>query len=228
MYCALYNSTKEGWKVLCFSGLSLIFAKTGWFYTRQAMWVPGTYLFATSVMCQRSSERQANFKEKEHTTKNQWILRVCYWVVTRIYFHESFLRGYLKFRNKRKERNPNHWSLAVWTVVLLLELHQHEMWVSKLGLMSYVPWSKVAILGMVIPPLIGNPYNGYINPYYWVDDHPLLYGNNVSLDPSTYDLSWKTKPSRGTSESSLRTSFTIIEECFPSPSPQTNSRQTNF
>ena len=20
-----------------------------------------------------------------------------------------------------------------------------------------------------------NPYNGYINPYYWVDDHPLLY-----------------------------------------------------
>ena len=39
---------------------------------------------------------------------------------------------------------------------------------------------------MVIPPLIGNPYNGYINPYYWVDDHPLLYGNNGSLDPSTY------------------------------------------
>ena len=39
---------------------------------------------------------------------------------------------------------------------------------------------------MAIPPLIGNPYNGYINPYYWVDDHPLLYGNNGSLDPSTY------------------------------------------
>ena len=35
-------------------------------------------------------------------------------------------------------------------------------------------------------PLIGNPYNGYINPYYWVDDHPLLYGNNGSLDPSTH------------------------------------------
>ena len=31
-----------------------------------------------------------------------------------------------------------------------------------------------------------NPYNGYINPYYWVDDHPLLYGNNASLDPGTY------------------------------------------
>ena len=31
-----------------------------------------------------------------------------------------------------------------------------------------------------------NPYNGYKKPYYWVDDHPLLYGNNGSLDPSTY------------------------------------------
>ena len=53
--------------------------------------------------------------------------------------------------------------------------------------MIYVPWSKVAILGMVIPPLIGILINGYINPYYWVDDHPLLYGDNRSLDPSTHD-----------------------------------------
>ena len=30
---------------------------------------------------------------------------------------------------------------------------------------SCVPWSKVAILGMVIPPFNRNPYNGYINPY---------------------------------------------------------------
>ena len=50
---------------------------------------------------------------------------------------------------------------------------------------SNVPWSKVATLGMVIPPFNRNPYNGYINPYYWVDDHPLLYGNNGSLDPGT-------------------------------------------
>ena len=39
---------------------------------------------------------------------------------------------------------------------------------------------------MVIQPLTGNPYSGYINPYYWVDDHPLLYGNIGSLDPSIY------------------------------------------
>ena len=52
--------------------------------------------------------------------------------------------------------------------------------------LSYVPGSKVLILGMIIPPLIGNPYNGYISPYYWVDDHPLLYGNNGNLDPSDY------------------------------------------
>ena len=32
-----------------------------------------------------------------------------------------------------------------------------------------------------LPPLIGNPYNGYINPYYWVDDHPLLYGNVMGV-----------------------------------------------
>ncbi len=38
------------------------------------------------------------------------------------------------------------------------------------------------------PTFNRNPYNGYINPYYWVDDHPLLYGNNGSLDPGTYDF----------------------------------------
>ena len=51
-------------------------------------------------------------------------------------------------------------------------------------------WARVdqlLVLGMGnLQPLIGNPYNGYVNPYYWVDDHPLLYGNNGSLDPSTY------------------------------------------
>ncbi len=26
------------------------------------------------------------------------------------------------------------------------------------------------LLGMVILPLIGNPYNWYIKPYYWVDE----------------------------------------------------------
>ena len=36
------------------------------------------------------------------------------------------------------------------------------------------------------PTLNRNPYNWYVKPYYWVDDHPLLYGNNGSLDPSTY------------------------------------------
>ena len=30
-------------------------------------------------------------------------------------------------------------------------------------------------------------FHGYIKPYYWVDDHPLLYRNNGSLDPSTVD-----------------------------------------
>ena len=41
----------------------------------------------------------------------------------------------------------------------------------------------------LIPPLIGilimGPYKPLRN---WVDDHPLLYGNNGSLDPGTYWL----------------------------------------
>ena len=48
---------------------------------------------------------------------------------------------------------------------------------------SYVPGSK---LGWFIPPLIGNPYNRYKNPYFWIDDHPLLYGNNRSLGQISY------------------------------------------
>ena len=67
----------------------------------------------------------------------------------------------------------------------VLSVILHFGFVVLICFVSFVPGSKVAILGMVIPPLIGNPYNGYINPYYWVDDHPLLYGNNGSLDPST-------------------------------------------
>ena len=36
--------------------------------------------------------------------------------------------------------------------------------------LPHEPGSKLLVLGMVIQPLVGNPYNGYINPYYWVDD----------------------------------------------------------
>ena len=55
-------------------------------------------------------------------------------------------------------------------------------------LYTYEPGSKLLVLGMVIQPLIGNPYNVYINPYNWVDGHPLLCGYNGSLDPSTYQI----------------------------------------
>ena len=58
-------------------------------------------------------------------------------------------------------------------------------WHSKL----YVPESKVALLGMGdLPPLLGNPYNGYINPYYWVDDHPVLYGKQWEFRPQHISL----------------------------------------
>ena len=34
---------------------------------------------------------------------------------------------------------------------------------------------KSRYIGDGHPTFNRNPYNGYINPYYWVDDHPLLY-----------------------------------------------------
>ncbi len=36
---------------------------------------------------------------------------------------------------------------------------------------------KSRYIGDGHPTFNRNPYNGYINPYYWVDDHPLLYGS---------------------------------------------------
>ncbi len=46
---------------------------------------------------------------------------------------------------------------------------------------------KSRFFGAGHPTFNRNPYNGYINPYYWVDfSHPLWYGNNGSLDPGTY------------------------------------------
>ena len=68
---------------------------------------------------------------------------------------------------------------------MTIYIYIHRMMLQvQVGPFTFEPGSKLLVLGMVIQPLIGNPYNGYINPYYWVDDHPLLYGNNGSLDPS--------------------------------------------
>ena len=47
---------------------------------------------------------------------------------------------------------------------------------------------KSRYIGDGHPTFNRNPYNGNINPYYWVDDHPLLYGNNGSLDPGTHEV----------------------------------------
>ena len=55
---------------------------------------------------------------------------------------------------------------------------------------------KSRYIGDGHPTFNKNPYNGYINPYYWVDDHPLSYGNNGSLDPGT-DMRIRSCPSPG-------------------------------
>ena len=73
------------------------------------------------------------------------------------------------------------------TIDDIQDLGKIDMALQTAKIRLYVPGSKLVVLGVDIPPFIRNPYNGYINPYYWVDDHPLLYGNNGSLDPSTYN-----------------------------------------
>ena len=84
-------------------------------------------------------------------------------------------------------RNPDIW-------ILIHQPNCHTKWESLFiqplfPSKQHVPWSKVAILGMVIPPLIGILIMGIqTNPYYWVDDHPLLYGNNGSFDPIAHML----------------------------------------
>ena len=52
--------------------------------------------------------------------------------------------------------------------------------------MAFYAMVKSRYIGDGHPTFNRNPYNGYINPYYWVDDHPLLNGNNGSLDPGTF------------------------------------------
>ena len=53
-----------------------------------------------------------------------------------------------------------------------------------------VQGSKLLILEMVTPPLVGNPYSGYFfHPYCWVDEFiPNYMENHGSLDPSTCEL----------------------------------------
>ena len=60
-----------------------------------------------------------------------------------------------------------------------------KMWYLIALLLSFqqtaISWRGEPI-GMVIPHLMGNPCDGYVNPCCWVDDH----GNHVSLDASTH------------------------------------------
>ena len=68
--------------------------------------------------------------------------------------------------------------------------HKKELKIEeKLGSCSMCATVKSRYIGDGHPTFTRNPYNGYINPYYWVDDHPLLYGNNGSLDPGTCNTS---------------------------------------
>ena len=64
------------------------------------------------------------------------------------------------------KKDPSALSVNPLLVQSLVDL------VDQLPLFIHMTGFKRLILGMVIPPLIGNPYNWYIKPYYKVDDHP--------------------------------------------------------
>ena len=96
--------------------------------------------------------------------------------------------GYLSFREGRPSPCL---SISCETIVMTQAsrlLGFSDDWVQRvLGDSKCAMVKSRVLLGMVVfPPLIWNPYNWYIKPY-WVDDHPLLYGNNGSLDPSSND-----------------------------------------
>ena len=74
-------------------------------------------------------------------------------------------------------------SCAFRTSFLFVTLDLLPIWLLG-GTYSFIcAMVKSRYIGDAHPTFNRNPYNGYyINPHYWVDDHPLLYGNNGSLD----------------------------------------------
>ena len=52
---------------------------------------------------------------------------------------------------------------------------------------SCVPWSKSRYIGDGHPTFNRNPSNGYINPYYWVDDHPFPSHGMLTSQPHLLD-----------------------------------------
>ncbi len=86
------------------------------------------------------------------------------------YFLQVFLTGL----HSVPEKSENHSCLGVVQTTSI-----------PLSDGSKISVPKKQDIGHGHPTFNRNPHNGYINSYYWVDDHPLLYGNNGSLDPTS-------------------------------------------
>ncbi len=78
------------------------------------------------------------------------------------------------------------------TIIWSIHVSECTLWSTSIARNGKYPLfqmchgQKSRFIGDGRPPTFNrNPYNGYINPDYWVDDHPPLYGNNGSLDPGT-------------------------------------------
>ena len=96
-----------------------------------------------------------------------------------------------KTENKTQPRNmcfqtspmnpPWHWMPQHVPTNLHLLLHLRSRSVRFIGASDLE--SKLLIPVMVIPPLLGNPYNGYIIPYYILGLWPSLQETNGNLAP---------------------------------------------
>ncbi len=65
-------------------------------------------------------------------------------------------------------------------------IHLSSLWKiipqKKVNKWDEVRVDQLLVLGMVIQPLVGNPYNGYMNPYYWVDEFIPYYMEIMGVD----------------------------------------------
>ena len=98
----------------------------------------------------------------------------------------------LRLNQKNRSRLYNSPLVKLVSTTSMMKGYNPDVFCSQLATKKeqYQPQRMLAKLKTHNSFFRGYQYDGLAcpnNPYHWVDDHPLLYGNNGSLDPSTYE-----------------------------------------